>query len=100
MLFNLKSKISIIVLGVFCNLLFAQETTPNIAMQANTSVEVTPTYISSIASRLAELPPYVDVVKEASDRRSLGNRMVIGEDRQHKMIILLEILMNHHKVFK
>ena len=59
-----------------------KKSTPNLAMQANTSVEVTPTHISSIASRLAELPPYVDVVKEASDRRSLGNRMVIGEDRQ------------------
>ena len=82
MLINLKTQISIFILSVFCNLLFAQETTPNIAMQANTSVVVTPTHISSIASRLAELPPYVDVVKEASDRRSLGNRMVIGEDRQ------------------
>ena len=49
MLFNLKTQISIFILSVFCNLLFAQETTPNIAMQANTSVEVTPTHISSIA---------------------------------------------------
>ena len=79
---NLKNYFLLFLLFVFAINSNAQETTPNVAMQANTSVEVTPTHISSIASRLAELPPYVDVVKEASDRRSLGNRMVIGEDRQ------------------
>ena len=62
----------------------AQKTTPNVAMQANTSVEVTPEYIPSIASRLADFPPFVDVVKEAADKRSLGNTVIIGKDRQTK----------------
>jgi hypothetical protein len=53
-------------------------------MQANILVEVTPEYISSIASRLADLPPYVDVAKEAADKRSLGNTVIIGKDRQTK----------------
>jgi hypothetical protein len=47
-------------------------------------VEVTPEYISSIASRVADLPPYVDVAKEAADKRSLGNTVIIGKDRQTK----------------
>jgi len=61
-----------------------KKTTPNVAMQANTSVEVTPEYIPSIASRLADFPPFVDVVKEAADKRSLGNTVIIGKDRQTK----------------
>jgi len=81
---NLKNYFLLFFLFVFAINLNAQESTPNVAMQANISVEVTPEYIPSIASRLADLPPYVDVAKEAADKRSLGNTVIIGKDRQTK----------------
>ena len=76
---NLKNYFLLFLLFVFAINSNAQESTPNVAMQANISVEVTPEYIPSIASRLADLPPYVDVVKEAADKRSLGNTVIIGK---------------------
>jgi len=79
---NLKNYFLLFLLFVFAINSNAQESTPNVAMQANISVEVTPEYIPSISSRLADLPPYVDVVKEAADKRSLGNTVIIGKDRQ------------------
>ena len=79
---NLKNYFLLFFLFGFAVDSNAQESTPNVAMQANTSVEVTPEYIPSIASRLADLPPYVDVAKEAADKRSLGNTVIIGKDRQ------------------
>ena len=81
---NLKNYFLLFFLFVFAVNSNAQESTPNVAMQANISVEVTPEYIPSIASRLADLPPYVDVAKEAADKRSLGNTVIIGKDRQTK----------------
>ncbi len=81
---NLKNYFLLFFLFVFAVNSNAQESTPNVAMQANISVEVTPEYIPSIASRLADLPPYVDVAKEAADKRSLGNTIIIGKDRQTK----------------
>ena len=79
---NFKNYFLLLFFTVFIFKLNAQESTPNVPMQANISVEVTPEYIPSIASRLADLPPYVDVVKEAADKRSLGNTVIIGKDRQ------------------
>ncbi len=81
---KLKNYFLLFFLFVFAVNSNAQESTPNVAMQANISVEVTPEYIPSIASRLADLPPYVDVAKEAADKRSLGNTVIIGKDRQTK----------------
>lgn len=79
---NFKNYFLLLFLIVFGFNSNAQESTPNVPMQANISVEVTPEYIPSIASRLADLPPYVDVVKEAADKRSLGNTVIVGKDRQ------------------
>ena len=79
-----KNIFLLLFLVVLTSNVIAQKTTPNVAMQANTSVEVTPEYIPSIASRLADFPPFVDVVKEAADKRSLGNTVIIGKDRQTK----------------
>ena len=79
---NFKNYFLLLFFTVFIFKLNAQESTPNVPMQANILVEVTPEYIPSIASRLADLPPYVDVVKEAADKRSLGNTVIIGKDRQ------------------
>lgn len=79
---NFKNYSLLLFFIVFIFKLNAQESTPNVPMQANILVEVTPEYIPSIASRLADLPPYVDVVKEAADKRSLGNTVIIGKDRQ------------------
>jgi hypothetical protein len=79
---NFKNYSILLFFTVFIFKLNAQESTPNVPMQANILVEVTPEYIPSIASRLADLPPYVDVVKEAADKRSLGNTVIIGKDRQ------------------
>jgi hypothetical protein len=81
---NFKNYFLLLFFTVFIFKLNAQESTPNVPMQANILVEVTPEYISSIASRLADLPPYVDVAKEAADKRSLGNTVIIGKDRQTK----------------
>jgi hypothetical protein len=79
---NFKNYFLLLFFTVFIFKTNAQEYTPNVPMQANILVEVTPEYIPSIASRLADLPPYVDVVKEAADKRSLGNTVIIGKDRQ------------------
>lgn len=81
---NFKNYFLLLFFTVFVFKSNAQESTPNVPMQANILVEVTPEYISSIASRLADLPPYVDVAKEAADKRSLGNTVIIGKDRQTK----------------
>lgn len=39
-------------------------------------------YVPSMASRMAELQPVDDAYRQARDRRSLGNKVVIGKDRQ------------------
>ena len=71
-------------LAVFTINVNAQETTPNVATQSSSHAVSTPVYVPSIASRLADLPEFVDVTKEAQDKRSIGNTVIIGKDRQSK----------------
>ncbi|MFK5982613.1 MAG: GEVED domain-containing protein [Flavobacteriaceae bacterium] len=77
-----KNYFFLLILAVFSFTANAQEATPNVPANAIYSETITPEYVPSIASRMSELPAYVDVTKEAQDKRSLGNTVIIGKDRQ------------------
>ena len=79
-----KNYFLMLFLAVFTINVNAQETTPNVATQSSSHAVSTPVYVPSIASRLADLPEFVDVTKEAQDKRSIGNTVIIGKDRQSK----------------
>ncbi len=79
---NLKNYFLLLLLAVFSFTANAQEATPNVPTSATYVETITPEYVSSIASRINDLPPYVDTVGEARDRRSLANKVIIGKDRQ------------------
>lgn len=81
---KLKNYFFLLFLAAFTITANAQkEITPNVEMKANyigTADGVQ--YVPSIASRMDEITPSVDKNTEALDRRSLGNQVVIGKDRQ------------------
>lgn len=77
-----KNYFLLLCLAVFSFTGNAQKATPNVPAHANYSETIIPEYIPSIASRINSLPPYVDKVGEARDRRSLGNKVIVGKDRQ------------------
>ena len=81
-----KNYFLLLLLAVFTINVNAQEATPNVPMSAN-FVETTgePTYVPSIASRINELIVSEDLTpREAQDKRSLSNTVIIGKDRQTK----------------
>ncbi len=72
-----------LLLTVFCFSVTAQETTPNVETKANYVGTVSSmTYVPSIASRMNEIIPADMTPREAQDKRSLGNKVIIGKDRQ------------------
>ena len=77
-----KNYFLILLLAVFTVNVNAQEMTQNVATQSSSHNLSTPVYVPSIASRLADLPEFMDVTKEAQDKRSIGNTVIIGKDRQ------------------
>ncbi len=80
---NLKNYFLMLLFTVFVFNANAQEATPNVPMQANFSVTITPEYTPSIASRINELEVSEDLtIKEAQDKKSLSNTVIIGKDRQ------------------
>ncbi len=79
---KLKNYFFLLVLAVFSYTASAQEMTPNEPTRENYVGIITPEYVPSIASRINDLPAFINVVKEAQDKRSLGNTVIIGKDRQ------------------
>ena len=80
---KLKNYFFLLLLAVFSFSANAQEATPNVPTQATSVKVVTPVYVPSIASRLNELIVSEDTEpREAQDKRSLGNQVIIGKDRQ------------------
>jgi hypothetical protein len=80
---KLKNYFFLLLLAVFSFTANAQEATPNVPTQATSVKVVTPVYVPSIASRLNELVVSEDTApREAHDKRSLGNQVIIGKDRQ------------------
>jgi hypothetical protein len=80
---KLKNYFFLLLLAVFSFTANAQEATPNVPTQATSVKVVTPVYVPSIASRLNELVVSEDTApREAHDKRSLGNSVIIGKDRQ------------------
>ena len=83
---KLKDYFLFSIFAVFAFNLNAQEVTPNVPTQGNfigTTGE--PIYVSSIASRINELIVSEDLTpREAQDKKSLGNSVIIGKDRQTK----------------
>ncbi len=79
---KLKNYFFLLLLVVFTFSANAQDMVPNEPAQAS-SVEIsTPTHVTSIASRLGELVAPDNTPREAQDKRSLGNPVIIGKDRQ------------------
>lgn len=78
----MKSKIILLIvlfsLGAFT--LNAQDNTPQNANYVGTVSSVE--YVSPMVSRMNDLTPSDDSVKEARDKRSLGNLLNIGDDPQ------------------
>ena len=77
---KLKNYFSALLLILFSFAAFAQE---NVSTKANyfgkiSSVE----YVSSMESRPNDLIPSDNSIKEAKDKRSYGNQIVVGKDRQ------------------
>ncbi len=71
------------LLAVFSFTVNAQDRIPNEPMGPNyVGTTGEPTYITSMASRINEMVPVDMTPHEAQDKRSLGNRVVIGKDRQ------------------
>ncbi len=80
---NLKNYFALALLAVFSFTVNAQDMTPNEPMGANyVGTTGAPTYITSMASRIDEMVPVDMTPGEAQDKRSLGNSIVIGKDRQ------------------
>ena len=80
---NLKNYSFLILIMVFSFSMTAQESIPNVPQNANyvgtvTSME----YVPSIASRMSELVPADMTPRQARDKRSQGNKVVIGKDPQ------------------
>ena len=76
-------QISALLFTISCSGLVAQETTPNVATQQNFVGTVdNVVHISSIASRMDEITPATSIKGEANDKRSLGNTVIIGKDKQ------------------
>ena len=83
---NFKNYFLMLLFTAFVFNANAQEITPNVPTQA-TFVGTTgePIYVSSIASRINELIVSEDLTpREAQDKKSLGNSVIIGKDRQAK----------------
>lgn len=60
-----------------------QETTENVEMKANfIGMTTSMVHVSSIASRMNEITPAVKSDGEARDKRSLGNKVIVGKDSQ------------------
>lgn len=80
----MKQKISLLfLLFTFIFAAKAQEVTENVETNANyigtvTSME----YVPSIASRISELPLAPNLIGEAQDGRSSGNKVLVGKDSQ------------------
>ena len=80
---NLKNYFFLLLFAVFSFTVNAQEMTPNVPTQASSHELSTPIHVSSIASRMDELIVSEDLTpREAQDKRSLGNSVIIGKDRQ------------------
>jgi len=80
---NFKNYFFLTLLAVFSFSVNAQDMIPNEPMGANyVGTTGAPTYITSMASRIDEMVPVDMTPREAQDKRSLGNRVVIGKDRQ------------------
>ena len=80
---KLKNYFFLTLLAVFTFAVNAQEITPNEPMGANyVGTTGAPTYVTSMASRINELVPVDMTPREAQDKRSLGNKVIIGKDRQ------------------
>jgi len=79
---KLKNYFLLLLLAVFTITANAQKSTPNVPTGPSDVFLITPTHTPSIASRINELPEFIDVVKEAQDKRALGNKVIIGKDRQ------------------
>ena len=77
-----KNYFLLLLLAVFSFSANAQKSTTNEPTGPIHVETITPVHVTSIASRMSELPPYVDKVGEARDRRSLANKVIIGKDRQ------------------
>lgn len=76
-------QISALLFTISCTGLVAQETTPNVTTKANFVGQVDGVvHISSIASRMSELTPAIIVKGEVQDKRSQGNTVIIGKDKQ------------------
>jgi hypothetical protein len=80
---KLKNYFSLMLLVLFTFTANAQEKTENVRTKVNyigtvASVE----YVAPMSSRPNELLPASDVIKEANDKRSLGNQVIIGKDKQ------------------
>ena len=76
----MKLKLSLLV--IFCVGLFSMQAQEEGPVNENFTVTITPQYVPSIASRMSELPPFVNVEKEALDGRSSKNKVIIGKDAQ------------------
>ncbi len=73
--------ILIFLIAISCGLI-AQEITPNVPTKASYVGQVDEVvHISSIASRINELPP-PEEIGEAKDKRAFGNTVIIGKDKQ------------------
>ncbi len=79
---KLKNYFLLLLLAVFSYTANAQKSIPNEPTGPSESYLITPTHTPSIASRINELPEFIDVAKEAQDKRALGNKVIIGKDRQ------------------
>jgi hypothetical protein len=78
-----KNYFFLLLLAIFSFSTNAQEVSPNVPTQATSVKLITPIHVTSIASRLNELVVSEDVTpREAQDKRSLGNTVIIGKDRQ------------------
>ncbi len=73
-------KVFTIICALSVAIIFAQE---NVEMQANYFGKVSyMEYVTSLASRSNDLIPSDNSFKEAKDKRSLGNQIVVGKDPQ------------------
>ncbi|MBT8272897.1 MAG: T9SS type A sorting domain-containing protein [Bacteroidia bacterium] len=73
-------KVFTLMAALCCSFLFAQDNTEQKANYVGTVSYME--YVTSLASRSSDLIPSDNSIKEAKDKRSLGNQIVIGKDPQ------------------